>query len=194
MMKQSGLTLNGLAAWVAVMFFLSSAVTVAGEQAKAGPGGAGAATAEEKRPPVETLWGVLERTAKESACARITDSLDETYYVLRTQQAVRACRTMFGKKVVLKGVVVERSGDPAYFFQLESIRPWERKSAKKPRFPDHRLKKSPVQSPAGPGVGRTSPASPSADEKKGAKDTGKAPKSGKSKSASPAGANAGRKA
>ena len=67
----------------------------------------------------EQIIGVLEKTAKPGACAQIEDALKETYYIVKTDEAAKACEALFGKKVEVSGVVEERTGDPAYYFRLK---------------------------------------------------------------------------
>lgn len=69
----------------------------------------------------ETIRGTLETTAKPGATAQITDALKEIYYVVKTPEAEKACAGMIGRKVVLVGIVEQRTGDADYFFKLRSV-------------------------------------------------------------------------
>ena len=73
----------------------------------------------------EHLRGTLEHTAKVGACAQMTDALKETYYVLNTPEAQKACADLFGKKALLTGVVEQRVGDQDYYIKLIKLEPWE---------------------------------------------------------------------
>lgn len=77
--------------------------------------------AHSARATEETIRGTLETTAKAGAAAQITDALKEIYYVVKTPEAEKACAGMIGRKVVLVGVVEQRTGDADYFFKLRTV-------------------------------------------------------------------------
>lgn len=77
--------------------------------------------AQPVRAAEETIRGTLETTAKPGAAAQITDALKEIYYVVKTPEAEKACAGMIGRKVVLVGLVEQRTGDADYFFKLRSV-------------------------------------------------------------------------
>jgi len=59
----------------------------------------------------ERIRGVLEKTAKPSALAQITDALKETYYVAKSDNAEKLCKDLMGKRVVIAGTVEQRPGE-----------------------------------------------------------------------------------
>lgn len=81
----------------------------------------------------ETIRGVLEKTVKPGACAQIKDSLNEWYYVIKTEESERLIAAFVGKnrRVVIVGVTEQREGDPAYYFNLKSAEEYVPAPAKK---------------------------------------------------------------
>ena len=71
----------------------------------------------------ERIWGVLEKTAQPGACAQMTDTLGDTYYVERTEDAEKAVAPYVGKnvRVVITGTVEKKEGDPARYFALKAV-------------------------------------------------------------------------
>lgn len=78
----------------------------------------------------ERIRGVLEKTARTDACAQITDALNETYFIAKSDAAVKLCADLMGKRVVVTGVVEQRPGDPAYYLLLKKAEAYQ------PRLPD----------------------------------------------------------
>jgi len=79
----------------------------------------------------ERIIGVLEKTTKTGACAQITDSLNEVYYITKTDEEEKLVAPIAGKniKVVIAGTVESRDAETAYFFTLKTI------DAYKPKMP-----------------------------------------------------------
>lgn len=90
----------------------------------------------------ETIRGVLEKTVKPGACAQITDVLGEVYYVVKTDESEKAVADFIGKniRVVITGTAEQKEGDPAWFFNLKSVKKYEAKTAeaKPPEKPDEK--------------------------------------------------------
>ena len=124
----------------------------------------------------EHIRGVLEKTVKPGACAQITDALKEIYYVVKNDEAEKACAELMGKRVVLTGVVEQRQGDAAYFLSLRKAEPYQPKLPEAPQ---------PGDSPSSPSLplpphGKNTPPAPGVEapkpgaEKTGAKTAGEA--------------------
>ena len=124
----------------------------------------------------EHIRGVLEKTVKPGACAQITDALNEIYYVIKTEEAEKACVELMGKRVVLTGGVEQRQGDPAYFLNLHKAERYQPKlpeapqPGESPSAPSLPLPPPTKTTPPGTGAGTPKPDS----EKGGAKTGGEA--------------------
>ncbi len=73
----------------------------------------------------EHIWGVLEKTVKPGACAQIQDTLGDTYYILRSDEAERVIAPYLGKsiRVQIVGNSEIKDGDTARYFVLKSVTP-----------------------------------------------------------------------
>lgn len=74
-------------------------------------------------PAEERIRGTLEKTARPGACAQITDALKETYFLSHSAEAQKACADLFGRKVLVTGVVDVRPGTEDYYFTVAKIVP-----------------------------------------------------------------------
>lgn len=74
----------------------------------------------------EKIRGLLEKTVKAGASAQITDALNETYYITKSEEAEKMIAEYVGKnvKVVVTGTVDSKEGDPAFYFTLKSVEPY----------------------------------------------------------------------
>ena len=71
----------------------------------------------------ERIRGVLEKTARPDACAQITDVLDETYYVNKSDATERMIAKFLGRNipVVVTGTVENKPGTQGLYFNLKSV-------------------------------------------------------------------------
>lgn len=78
----------------------------------------------DEKPSEETLYGILEKTAHENACAQIADALGDVYYIMRTPEAVESCKAWYGKTVVLIGIVERQVNSTILLFRLKTVQAW----------------------------------------------------------------------
>jgi hypothetical protein len=77
----------------------------------------------------ETIYGILEKTTRAGASAQITDTLNETYYITKSDVTDKLIADFVGKniRVVITGVAERKEGDTSWYFNLKTVQKNEAK-------------------------------------------------------------------